>query len=154
MRPPCRQKSTEPVRLDQTHPVHAGIGHCARARLKRNTNTTDRQVFWLLVLPASCAFPFNSSWHFAWPASIEQWHFLHHAAREMKAATVPSYSGGTATDLHRLPYSSAGERPSRTPVQGVILPVGIAIATEMSTSKRPKSASHQRRGCCWREYWS
>lgn len=41
--------------------------------------------------------------------SPRQWHV---------AAFVPGYSGGSATDSHRLPYSSAGNTPTDTSVEG------------------------------------
>lgn len=58
-------------------------------------NRLDGQVFWLPDRPTSCAFP-------------------RLCRSGVFAAFVPGYSGGTATDLHRLPYSSAGPEPADT----------------------------------------
>jgi|GEM_PF-6295107 hypothetical protein len=45
------------------------------------------------------------------------------------AAFVPGYSGGTATDSHRLPYSSSGPQAETTPTSRVILTRAERLST-------------------------
>ena len=54
-----------------------------------------RQVFWLSDQPSGCAFP-----------RLAQWHVQ---------LSSPITAASTATDSHRFPYSSAGERLPPTP---------------------------------------
>jgi hypothetical protein len=64
---------------------------------ERWANSDDSgQVFWLPDRPTGCAFP-------------------RHPVAVALAAFVPGYSGGTATDSHRLPYSSGRRQADRTP---------------------------------------
>ena len=88
----------------QAQPDLRFIAHAAASFPRRPTVKTDIQA----GLPAS-----GSYYRLRLPvvrlASVSQWH---------RAAFVPGYGGGTATDLHRLPYSSAnatsdGGHPSR-----------------------------------------
>ena len=62
-------------------------------------NNVLRQVFWLSDHSSDSAFPLNGLGRFA-VATVEH--------------LVPDYSGGTATDLHRLPFSSATSHESTT----------------------------------------
>ena len=67
---------------------------------------TTGQVFWLPDLTTFCTFPRQVS---RVKAKVGRPGELHAVAF---ADFVPGYSGGTATDLHRLPYSSP-PAPSR-----------------------------------------
>lgn len=60
------------------------------------TFATNGQVFWLPDQSTTCAFP--------------------RIIRSGDAGFVPGYSGGTATDSHRLPYSPRGHTPPGTQV--------------------------------------
>jgi hypothetical protein len=61
---------------------------------------TTGQVFWLPDLTTFCTFPRQVS---QTKANLGHPRELHAVA---VADFVPGYSGGTATDSHRLPYSS------------------------------------------------
>lgn len=68
-----------------------------RQRLFREESfakTDSGQVFWLPDLTSDCTFPRHSAVFQQPPLAVAF------------AAFVPGYSGGTATDSHRLPYSS------------------------------------------------
>jgi len=71
---------------------------------------TSGQVFWLPDRSTDRAFP-------SIPCSVAC------------AAFVPGYSGGTATDLHRLPYSLEATRPEHPCRLGILSP-NPSIATE------------------------
>ena len=64
--------------------------------------TTNGQVFWLPDRPTCRTFPPR------WPRLQSRF-----AGQWLFAAFVPGYSGGTATDLHRFPYSSRRRRVVR-----------------------------------------
>jgi hypothetical protein len=66
-------------------------------RLVRKITTTG-QVFWLPDLTTDCTFPQLDDRRIKTVRLI--------ALAVVIAAFVPGYSGGTATDSHRLPYSS------------------------------------------------
>jgi len=90
---------------DRATSVAATRGTCGRKALfpeERQRQSTSRQVFWLPDHPTRRAFPptvSGSRW--------SRWGVTRYRAEEqwLIAAVVPGYSGGTATDLHRFPYS-------------------------------------------------
>src|SRR5690606_33899563 len=65
-------------------------------------HSLQRQVFWLPDRPSGCVFPWLLSCRSIFPAG---------GATVTFSALVPGYSGGTATDSHRLPYSPGGVAP-------------------------------------------
>jgi hypothetical protein len=73
---------------------------------------TPGQVFWLPVRPTYCAFPWKT---------FPQWHV---------AAFVSGYSGGTATELHRFPYSLAkATRQDKHPCRTVMVTTATGLST-------------------------
>ncbi len=98
------------------------------------------QVFWLPDRPTSCAFPPETG-----PGRLHrQWHL---------AAFVPGYSGGTATALHRFPYSSAAATSHSRHPQVVTTAAILSGDTGLSMGRRSRHAAshvprlrHQR---CW-----
>ncbi len=81
---PENQKSSIPFRELRIAPVLLGP-QAGGGAVNRNPQTapSHRQVFWLLDLSTAGAFPGFT------PVAV--------------AGFVPNHSGGTATDLHRLP---------------------------------------------------
>jgi len=97
----------------QTMCIHRSAGAAADLSRRRLfleepfVKPTTGQVFWLPDLTTFCTFPrqvLNRAAKYGSPGKL-------HAVAV--ADFVPGYSGGTATDSHRLPYSSPRHQAAR-----------------------------------------
>lgn len=132
---PRRTRSPTDDRLDVNRitrdEASAGPRSCAqsdrhvssKARTVGHTRTTSGQVFWLPDRPTDRAFP-----------NLQDSVAI--------AAFVPGYSGGTATDSHRLPYSPEATRFGH-PCRRGMLPPTVVFATVCFRANRIREAAHQ-----------